>query len=305
MASTVHGQPMPDNETQTPLGIRAIERVRSRCLSYNTYQGIALILTFLAYATYHLTREATSEALKSASDGGWEPFNPSELTTLNHSFLILYASEMYFAGILGDRWSLRMVLAVGMLGCGCVTAMYGFGYWLGVHTFQYYSWVEVLAAALQSTGWPLAVAVVGNWVDQKRRGLVLGIWNSNILFGNLAGSSVASWLSPRGWGWPTFVSGLVIGFMSLLVYLFLLDRPLSTRITDVDEAALFIPESEVNEARSEDEANGYREAWKIPGIVTYALCAFFIKSIAIMFLYWLSFFIENTGAYFVPLHLYM
>lgn len=298
MASTIHDPPT-NEETRMPLGVRAIEHVSRRSLSYHTYQGVALIITFLAYATYHLTREATSEALKSASNGGWEPFNSRELLgSLDASFLAVYALEMYFSGYHGERWNLRVFLTVGMLGCGFCAAMFGFGYWLDIHSFRYYSFVQILAAALQSTGWPCVVAVVGNWVGQKRRGLVLGIWNSNILLGNITGSLVASWFLPYGWGWSMFVSGLAIGFMGLVVYLFLLDRPSSVGMSIVDEHNVgvepLILESEVDGTRNEEEAIGYREAWRIPGVASYALCAFLVKLVAFMFLYWLPLFIKNT-----------
>ncbi|KNA17813.1 hypothetical protein SOVF_076330 [Spinacia oleracea] len=107
---------------ERPYLIRFIEDVKKKSLSYHTYQALVLIVTFLSYATYHLTRK-TSSIVKSAldpqtptspslnlqsypfqrnylnhlsngnlsngnmtllgaNDGGWEPFNGSDGTAM-------------------------------------------------------------------------------------------------------------------------------------------------------------------------------------------------------------------------------
>ena len=38
---------------------------------------------------------------------------------------------------------------------------------------------------LQSTGWPVLVAVMGNWFNKSSSGLVFGIWSSNANVGNI------------------------------------------------------------------------------------------------------------------------
>jgi OPA family glycerol-3-phosphate transporter-like MFS transporter 1/2 len=43
------------------------------------------------------------------------------------------------------------------------------------------------------------------------------------------------------------------------------------------------------------EAVGFIEAWKIPGVAPFALCLFFSKLVAYTFLYWLPFYISQTG----------
>ena len=50
---------------------------------------------------------------------------------------------------------------------------------------------------VQSTGWPGVVAVMGNWFGKKRRGLLLGVWNSHTSVGNILGTVVpAIWAVP-------------------------------------------------------------------------------------------------------------
>ncbi|CAO2839066.1 unnamed protein product [Amaranthus hypochondriacus] len=330
---------------ERPIVIRVIEDSKRRSLSYHTYQGLVLIVTFLAYTTYHLTRK-TSSIVKSAldpqsptsssvdlksypwqrnylnlsnenstflgsSNGGWEPFNGSNGTALlgylDVAFLAVYAVGMFFSGHLGDRMNLRVFLTIGMVGTGLFTALFGIGYWFNIHNFYYYLVVQMLAGVFQSTGWPSVVAVVGNWFGKGGRGLIMGIWNAHTSVGNITGSLVASSLLKYGWGWSLVVPGVIITFFGLVVFLVLPVSPLSVGMHMGDEetdspkkdyyAEPFMPLETIEETHNEDQeehAIGFMEAWKIPGVATYALCLFFAKLVAYTFLYWLPFYLSYT-----------
>lgn len=47
--------------------------------------------------------------------------------------------------------------------------------------------------------------------------------------------------------------------------------------------------------KTDCEAIGFIEAWKIPGVAPFALCLFFSKLVAYTFLYWLPFYISHTA----------
>ncbi|XVF54968.1 hypothetical protein PTKIN_Ptkin05aG0223200 [Pterospermum kingtungense] len=238
-----------------PLGIQFLEYIKKAKLSYTTHQAIVLIVTFLAYSSYHATRKTTS-IVKSALDpqssdvslkfpwritylsapaeskrfswvlgDGWAPFNGSDGTALlgelDVAFLAVYALGMYFSGHLGDRMNLRYFLTVGMVGTGLFTSLFGVGYWAKMHSFYYFLIVQMIAGLFQSTGWPSVVAVVGNWFGKKKRGLIMGIWNAHTSVGNITGSLIASALLSYGWGWSFVVPGLLIAFIGMVVFLFL------------------------------------------------------------------------------------
>ncbi|KAE8693155.1 putative glycerol-3-phosphate transporter 4 [Hibiscus syriacus] len=238
-----------------PLGIRFLEHINKGKLSYKTHQAIVLIVTFLAYTSYHATRKTTS-IVKSALNpqspdvslnfpwritylsspvenkrvswvlgDGWAPFNRSDgsvlLGELDVAFLAIYAFGMYFSGHLGDRMNLRIFLTVGMIGTGLFTSLFGVGFWANIHSFYYYLIVQMVAGLFQSTGWPSVVAVVGNWFGKKKRGLIMGIWNAHTSVGNITGSLIASALLSYGWGWSFVVPGLLIAFIGLSVFLLL------------------------------------------------------------------------------------
>ncbi|KAL9225230.1 hypothetical protein vseg_001179 [Gypsophila vaccaria] len=64
---SIHEKYPLEEMDERPLGIRLIENSNKRSLSYHTYQAIVLIVTFLSYTSYHLTRKTTS-IVKSALD---------------------------------------------------------------------------------------------------------------------------------------------------------------------------------------------------------------------------------------------
>ncbi|KAL5744310.1 hypothetical protein ACOSP7_027170 [Xanthoceras sorbifolium] len=272
-------EPAPEIINRKPLGIRFLECVKGTTLSFKTHQAIVLIVTFIAYASYHATRKTTS-IVKSTLDpqssdeslkffpwrttfrhepagnrklswklgDGWSPFDGSDGTSLlgelDLAFLSVYAFGMYFAGHLGDRINLRIFLTVGMLGTGLFTSLFGVGYWGNVHNFYYFLVVQMLAGLFQSTGWPSVVAVVGNWFGKKKRGLIMGIWNAHTSIGNITGSLVASALLSYGWGWSFVVPGLMIIFVGLLVFLFLPINPESVGAYADEEDELQSPKKD-------------------------------------------------------------
>ncbi|CAN1159104.1 Putative glycerol-3-phosphate transporter 1 [Linum perenne] len=311
-----------------PYGIRLLEWANgNKPLSYKTHQAIVLIITFLSYASYHAARKTTS-IVKSALDPkpsskfgsvhpwkkmityvtkptvtsptGWAPFDGENGTGLlgevDLAFLGFYAFGMFFSGHIGDRMNLRVFLTIGMVGTGVFTSLFGVGYWAKVHSFYYFLAVQMLAGLFQSTGWPSVVAVVGNWCGKKKRGLVMGVWNAHTSVGNISGSLIAAAMLSYGWGWSFVVPGLVTGLVGLVVFLFL---PVSPFLVGVE-----LGFEEKNEAmeplvscgeEEEEEAVGFIEAWRIPGVAPFALCLFFAKLVAYTFLYWLPFYISHTA----------
>ncbi|OAY80318.1 putative glycerol-3-phosphate transporter 1 [Ananas comosus] len=319
-----------------PLGFRIFECVTGKQTSRKSYQTVVLLLTFVAYTMYHATRKTTS-VVKGVLDPetaklgfsaiwrprqsttlfgskrvgrGWAPFDGSDGTAMlgeiDVAFLAVYSFGMYFAGHLGDRIDLRILLTIGMLGTGVFTSLFGVGYWLDVHSFVYFLVIQMVAGMFQSTGWPSVVAVVGNWFGKRKRGLIMGIWNAHTSVGNISGSLIASALLKYGWGWSFVVPGLMMCVAGILVFLFLPTSPEVAGVGKEEEISkskekengsleqpLLRAEAEA-ENKEKGTAVGFLEAWRIPGVMPFALCLFFAKLVAYTFLYWLPFYISHT-----------
>ncbi|XP_036207330.1 glucose-6-phosphate exchanger SLC37A1 [Myotis myotis] len=241
-----------------PAGIRFIISF-SRDQWYRTF---IFILTFLLYASFHLSRKPISivkgelhkycaaeneaevrvnsqsqkaSALPSpqlpdnATDCGWAPFDQDNyqqlLGALDYSFLCAYAIGMYLSGIIGERLPIRYYLTFGMLASGIFTALFGLGYFYNIHSFGFYVVTQVINGLVQTTGWPSVVTCLSNWFGKGRRGLIMGVWNSHTSVGNILGSLIAGYWVSTCWGLSFIVPGAIVAAMGIVCFLFLIEHP--------------------------------------------------------------------------------
>uniref|UniRef100_A0A8D0FBB7 Glucose-6-phosphate exchanger SLC37A2 n=1 Tax=Strix occidentalis caurina TaxID=311401 RepID=A0A8D0FBB7_STROC len=235
----------------------------SLLLSPRRYRGLTLVLTFLCYTSYHLSRKPisivkVSSSLAPAAGRGdvggdrsqlhpncsalgpnprndsnsstwcsWAPFdgdNYKELFgALDNAFLVAYAIGMFISGIFGERLPLRYYLSGGMVLSGLFTALFGLGYFWDIHVLWYFIVMQVCNGLVQTTGWPSVVACVGNWFGKGKRGLIMGIWNSHTSVGNILGSLIAGAWVSSAWGLSFVVPGIIIAVMGIICFFFLVE----------------------------------------------------------------------------------
>nr|XP_014337590.1 PREDICTED: glycerol-3-phosphate transporter [Bos mutus] len=226
------------------------------------YRAFIFILTFLLYASFHLSRKPISivkgelhsyctasndgkvgfsrrsqkarDALAhqlpdNGTDCGWAPFDQDNyqqlLGALDYSFLCAYAIGMYLSGIIGERLPIRCYLTFGMLASGAFTALFGVGYFYNIHSFGFYVITQIINGLVQTTGWPSVVTCLGNWFGKGRRGLIMGVWNSHTSVGNILGSLIAGYWVSTCWGLSFIVPGAIVAAMGILCFLFLIEHP--------------------------------------------------------------------------------
>ncbi|XP_059533161.1 glucose-6-phosphate exchanger SLC37A2 isoform X1 [Myotis daubentonii] len=213
------------------------------------YRGFILLLTFLIYTCYHMSRKPISvvksrlhqncsgiiqppNATHSPNDTtwcSWPPFDQDNykelLGAVDNAFLVAYAIGMFISGIFGERLPLRYYLSAGMLLSGLFTSLFGLGYFWDIHVLWYFVLIQICNGLVQTTGWPSVVTCVGNWFGKGRRGLIMGIWNSHTSVGNILGSLIAGiWVSER-WGLSFVVPGVITAAMGIVTFFFLIEYP--------------------------------------------------------------------------------
>lgn len=213
------------------------------------YRGFILLLTFLIYTCYHMSRKPISvvksrlhqncseiiqppNATHSPNDTtwcSWPPFDQDNykelLGAVDNAFLVAYAIGMFISGIFGERLPLRYYLSAGMLLSGLFTSLFGLGYFWNIHVLWYFVLIQICNGLVQTTGWPSVVTCVGNWFGKGRRGLIMGIWNSHTSMGNILGSLIAGvWVSEQ-WGLSFVVPGVITAAMGIITFLFLIEYP--------------------------------------------------------------------------------
>ena len=283
-------------------------------------------ITFVCYASYHLSRKPISvvkgtlrpkcvepDSFINGSSRvtnasiicypGWEPFDGADgntlLGSLDYSFLFSYAIAMFLSGHIGDRVPLRYFLTVGMIGSGIMVCLFGVGYFLDIHVIEYYIAVQIAGGIFQSTGWPGVVAVMNHWFGKGYRGLVFGIWNTHTSVGNILGSVIPGIWADTDWGWSFISAGIIIIVCGIFVFLTLVSSP--------TQVGLPLPIHNTDPEEGEDDltplihppekpkAIGFFNAFLIPGVLEYSFSLFFGKLVSYTFLFWLPLYIQNTA----------
>ncbi|CAG9794617.1 unnamed protein product [Diatraea saccharalis] len=217
------------------------------CCDASSYQASVLVLTFLTYMTYHLTRKPISvvksvlhrncselvppPGVDPADDNwcDWAPFNTDDANTLlgalDSAFLFSYAGAMFVSGMVAERVDLRYFLTLGMLVSALFCFMFGMGYTYSIHNITFYLVAQAGAGIAQTTGWPGTVAIVGKWFGNDKRGLIFGIWNAHTSLGNILGTLLAAAYVEGAWSLSFVYPAACMAAAALLVLLFLPPEP--------------------------------------------------------------------------------
>lgn len=210
------------------------------------YRLSILLLTFLAYTSYHLSRKPISIVKNSKAflncphksdnttscvswitqiNGKNEQEAKTYLGLLDTSYLFSYAFFMFGSGFIAERMDLRYFLSLGMICSGIFTFLFGFAYNAGIHSLWYLLAIQVTLGMFQATGWPGVVSVMANWFGKGRRGLIMGLWNSHTSLGNILGSLIAGAFVNYNWGLSFTVPGMIIAVVGFLLFLFMVPKP--------------------------------------------------------------------------------
>ena len=123
-----------------------------------------LVLTFLVYTSYHLSRKPISIVKNSdaflhcganhttntsctswisAINGKSEQEAKTYLGLLDTSYLFSYAFFMFFSGMLAERMDLRYFLAMGMIWSGLFTFLFGLANAANIHSLAFFISIQV------------------------------------------------------------------------------------------------------------------------------------------------------------------
>ncbi|UXI14830.1 solute carrier family 35 member F5 [Sarcoptes scabiei] len=313
---------------QIPIGIRLFLKDQYRSLV--VYRFLVLILTYLAYASYHLSRRSfsivknvLSPHCSNATDksnvtsftdldcNGWSPFNRGDSETLfsflDSVFLFAYAFGMFFSGFIAERCNLRYFLAMGMLLSGVLNYCLGLAFYYNIHSLWFFVIFQLLSGLMQTTGWPAVVCCIGNWVPKSSRGVLFGFWNSHTNVGNILGAIIAGAFVDYNWGLSFIVPGIIIAIVGFLLFLFLVPCPedvgisssdihseIRPAINEEDSPLLRSNDYSINFNNTERHAISFYHALWIPGVLEFSFCLFFAKLVSYTFLFWLPFYIKYS-----------
>ncbi|XP_045165659.2 sugar phosphate exchanger 3-like isoform X2 [Mercenaria mercenaria] len=247
------------------------------------------------------------------------------LGVLDAVFMVSYAVGLYISGIIGDRFELRKVLALGM--CSAAVSVFLFGSvleWAHYYNKYLYVTVWIFNGLLQSTGWPTVVAVMGNWFGKSSRGLVLGLWSACASVGNIIGALMVSQVLHYGYDFAFLVTSTVLFAGGIINFFGLLNSPtelglkspdeiedpdyqitvstsqIDTEIeetdhdTDTDPLLEGTDDVRVIPKPSKEEALSFWRALLLPGVLLYAFAYFCLKLVNYSFFFWLPYYLHAS-----------
>jgi sugar phosphate permease len=234
----------------------------------------ALVLSWLAYATYYLGRKGFSVVKSTlAREYG---FNTGTLAAIDTTYLVAYACGQVPSGLVADRWGARYLVATGMIlsaiACmllGTSSAAWAFGLWFGLNGFA------------QSTGWPGTTKIVAQWTAAGERGRIMGVWSTCYQVGGIAATALATFAMARaGWRAAFFVPALALVLVAIGV-------------------AAGVPRGSPGDGQHTARTPwaALRAALRMPILYSYGACYFCIKLIRYSLLFWLPFYLHTAGGF--------
>ena len=213
----------------------------------NFFKALMILLTYVTYCSFHLSRKPISivktvlhSEEKLSAEEGWAPFNHDNaqalFSGLDSVYLFSYAFGMFISGHLAERYDLRCFLFSGAILSAIFTAAFGFGFYMNIHLYWYYLFVQLFGGLFQSSGWPAVVTCLGNWCGKKNRGFVMGIWNSHVSVGNILGSVIAGLWVEYKWGLSFIIPAGILCLAAIVDYLFLVPFPEYVGCEDLAES---------------------------------------------------------------------
>ncbi|CAF3355270.1 unnamed protein product [Rotaria sp. Silwood1] len=317
-------------ETDDNITARLIQRPSK--YRYTFYHLSTFMLTFISYAMLHAARKVFSN-VKSTMAEEWSPvanqtINPIKpddiwnqkrlfaspenatifLGVLDAVFMFSYATGLFVSGIIGDRFDLRIVLCVGMIVTAVVIFLFGvLSEWLHIYSIAWYICFWILNGLAQSTGWPCAVAIMGNWFGKEGRGFIFGIWSACASVGNIFGATLAATFLTYGYEYPFLVCAVLLACCAIICFFAIIPSP-----ADVGMAATHVNVSgeetttTVNDRETGEETEiivkppdstankpiTFFQAWLLPGVAMYSLCYACLKLVNYSFFFWLPFYLH-------------
>nr|KAI8729687.1 sugar phosphate exchanger 3 isoform X2 [Biomphalaria glabrata] len=313
-----------------------------------SHKTAVFFITFFSYAFFHANRKAFSNVKSSAAEV-WTPHNltdrilePRDLWyshdmfesnddavkfegVLDTAFMLAYAVGLFLNGYIGDRVNMRILLSVGMAATSVLVFIFGcVCEWTLFYNKYFYVIIWIVNGLMQSTGWPVVVACMGNWFGHSSRGVLLGVWSACASVGNIIGALLVSSVLSYGYQYAFMVTSTVLLAGSFVVFVGLipspadvgLDPPPSEDIvkhgsvnTVAEDTAPLLngPPVESSHYTSEDERDvvydvqavkptsmSFLKACLLPGVIPYSLAYAFLKLVNYSFFFWLPFYLSNS-----------
>ncbi len=183
----------------------------------------------IGYALFYVVRQNFSYTVPSLCNE--LSITKGEIGRIMSIGAILYGTGRFLFGLVGDKYSARYVMAIGLAGSGIMNIFLGFSSWFPAIVLFF-----SLNQCFQSMGSPPCAKMLANWFGKSELGSKWGIWNTALHIGGAFAGILSPWLLERfGWRYVFYVPGIIAIAISILIFNRLRDTPTSMGLPSIDE----------------------------------------------------------------------
>jgi sugar phosphate permease len=179
---------------------------------------------WLTYGAFYFCRTNISAAvpgLKGSIESGGLGLSAAEVGWILASLKIAYGLGQFFNGQLSERFSPRIMLAIGMFGSAALNVLFGLS-----TGFYFLLFVWAANGFCQSLGWTPCIRVVANWIPVVRRGHAIGIIGTGYQITLGLTYLIAGQASKHfGWQGALYVPAALLALTGLFMLIFLRESP--------------------------------------------------------------------------------
>lgn len=159
-------------------------------------------------------------------------YTKSQLGTVLMSLKLAYGVGQFINGQLAERWSPRVLLAIGMIASAALNVVFGWGSALYFLTF-----VWACNGYVQALGWPPTMRTAANWFPPTQRGRAIGIIGTGYQLCGALTFFVSGWAAEKfGWRGALYVPAVLVGLSAVHMLVFLKDAP-ATPVRDPENGS--------------------------------------------------------------------
>lgn len=239
------------------------------------YRWTICALLFFATTVNYLDRQVLSLLQPYLSDPQVFNWSNTDYANITAVFQFVYAFSMLFAGRIIDKlgtkkgyawaiviWSLAAIIHALAIPIGeSFSALLG---WAGIAGFSVsvlgFMFSRALLAFGEAGNFPAAIKATAEYFPKKERSFATGIFNSGANVGAILAPLTVPWIRIN-WGWEAaFIVMGAIGFIWLLLWLFLYEKPEKQKRLSPAELA-YINSGEEEAAANEPAAQKEKVSW--------------------------------------------
>ncbi len=181
-------------------------------------QSIIWVL-WVTYGAFYFCRQNISAAVPGLQED--LGYTKDQIGLILASLKIAYALGQLINGQLAERWSPRVLLAIGMLGSAALNVVFGFS--TGLY-FLLFIWAA--NGYCQALGWTPCMRVAANWIPVSRRGRAIGLLGTSYqLSAALTFVIAGQCVDYFGWRGAFYVPAALLASAAVFMLIFLRESP--------------------------------------------------------------------------------